>query len=204
MLMILCILNNNCKLHYHDAFFRWYSTSAYYAALSLSDVFMTFLCSGIYLAITFFMTNQPFDRIVPFFIIGFLTSFTAQGFGLFASSIFNLQGTLTFAAIFLPLYGIFSGIFVLIKDTHSMLHWIFSISFIKHALDGSTTAILGWNRGKMHCSEDYCHYQLPRKFLNTIDMEENFLKSVGALIFFFLIFRLIAFFIMRNRLKNSF
>lgn len=183
--------------------FRWYSTSAYYAALSLSDIPMTFLCSGIYLAISYYITNQPFERIVPFFIVGILTSLTAQGFGLFASSIFNLQGTLTFGAIFLPLYAIFSGIFVLIKDTPSMFHWIFSISFIKHSLDASTTAVLGWNRGKMHCNEDYCHYKIPKKFLNTLDMDEHFQKSIGALIFFFLIFRIIAFFIMRNRLKNS-
>lgn len=164
---------------------------------------MTILCTGIYLGITYIMTNQPLDRAIPFFFIGLLTSFTAQGFGLFASSIFDLQGTLTFAAIFLPLYGIFSGVFILVKDTHWMFHWIFSISFVKHSLDGGTTAVLGWNRTKLHCSELYCHYNLPKKFLNTIDLDENYLKSVEALIFFLLFFRIIAFFIMRYRLKNS-
>lgn len=193
------VINEDDKL----IFFSWYSTSAYYAALSFSDVFMTILCCWIYLGITYLMTNQPFDRAVPFFMIGLLTSFTAQGFGLFASSIFNLQGTLTFAAIFLPLYAIFSGIFILIKDTHYMFHWIFAISFIKHAFDGGTTAILGWNRPKMHCSEDYCHYRTPKNFLNAINFEENFLKSVEILFIFFLLFRIVAFCIMRYRLKNS-
>lgn len=152
------------------------------------------------------MTNQPLDldRAVPFFFINLLTSFTAQGFGLFASSIFDLQGTLTFAAIFLPLYGIFSGIFILIKDTHWLFHWIFSISFVKHSLDGGATAILGWNRPKMHCSENYCHYNIPRKFLQEIDLQDkNFSNSAQALIFFLLFFRVIAYFIMRYRLKNS-
>lgn len=151
------------------------------------------------------MTNQPlaFDRAIPFFMIGLLTSFTAQGFGLFASSIFNLTGTLAFAAIFLPLYAIFSGIFILIKDTPSFFHWIFSISFIKHALDGGTTVILGWDRKKLHCGEEYCHFRTPKKFLETIEMKENFTMSVEALFFFFLVFRLVAFFIMRFRLKNS-
>jgi hypothetical protein len=149
------------------------------------------------------MTNQPLDRAIPFFFICILTSFTSQGFGLLASSIFDLYGTLTFAAIFLPLFAIFTGVFVLIKDAPSAFHWIFSITFVKHSLDGGATAILGWNREKLKCNEDYCHYSLPKKFLNTIDLQEDFVKSVEALIAFFLIFRLAAFFIMRYRLKNS-
>lgn len=166
---------------------------------------MTLLCSGIYLFITYLMTNQPIDRIVPFVFIGFLTSFTAQGFGLFASSLFDLKGTLTFGAVFLPLLGIFSGTFIQMKKTHWMFHWIFSITFMKHALDAGTTAIFGWNREKMNCdeSENYCHYARPKKFVDSIELHEDFSDSVQNLFYFLFLFRLVAFGIMRYRLKNS-
>ncbi|KAG5672562.1 hypothetical protein PVAND_002680 [Polypedilum vanderplanki] len=187
-----------------EVFNRHYSSSAYYLALSLTDIPMTIICTLIYLLITYFMTDQPHDveRATAFFSIGLLTSFVAQGFGHFASSMFELQGTLTFAAIFLPLYGIFSGIFILMKDAHWLFHWIFQISFIKYSLDAGATVILGWNREKLHCSEDYCHYQIPKKFLNTIDLNQNLWLSVQALIIFLIVFRLTAFIIMRYRLKN--
>ncbi|XP_070503960.1 ATP-binding cassette subfamily G member 4-like isoform X2 [Chironomus tepperi] len=186
-----------------EIFNRWYTSSVYYVALSLTDVPMTIISSSIYLAITYFMTNQPLDRAVAFFTVGLLTSFVSQGFGHFASSLFDLQGTLTFAAVFLPLYGIFSGIFILVKDTHWLFHWIFQISFIKHSLDAAATAVLGWNRPKMECSEHYCHYQLPKKFLSTIDLNENIMISIRALVMFLIVFRVTAFLIMSYRLKRS-
>lgn len=118
-------------------------------------------------------------------------------------SSYIFQGTLTFSAVFLPLYGIFSGIFILVKDTHWLFHWIFQISFIKHSLDAGATAVLGWNRDKMECNENYCHYQLPKKFLNTIDLNENIMMSIRALVTFLVVFRVTAFLIMNYRLKSS-
>jgi ATP-binding cassette subfamily G (WHITE) protein 1 len=74
-----------------EIFNRWYTSSVYYVALSLTDIPMTIISTSIYLAITYFMTNQPLDRAVAFFAVGILTSFVSQGFGHFASSLFDLQ-----------------------------------------------------------------------------------------------------------------
>lgn len=186
-----------------EIFNRWYTSSVYYIALSLTDIPMTIICTSIYVGITYFLTSQPLDRAVAFFAISFLNSFVAQGFGHFASSLFDLQGTLTFSAVFLPLYGIFSGMFILIKDTHWLFHWVFKISFIKHSLDAGANAVLGWNRQKMDCSEDYCHFQLPKKFLKTIDLNENIMLPIRALVIFLIVFRLTAFLIMSYRLRRS-
>ncbi|KAL7021144.1 hypothetical protein ACKWTF_011772 [Chironomus riparius] len=74
-----------------EVFNRWYTSSVYYVALSLTDIPMTIISTSIYLTITYFMTNQPLDRAVAFFAVGLLTSFVSQGFGHFASSLFDLQ-----------------------------------------------------------------------------------------------------------------
>lgn len=140
------------KREYHN---RWYSPSAYYLALTITDIPFTIISTLIYIMLSYIMTNQPLEelRIFAFLMIGLLTSFTAQGFGLFSGSLFSLkvwwtrlimriianevfhfQGTLTFAAVFLPLYAIFGGILILVKDTAGFWHYIFDASFVKHGV----------------------------------------------------------------------
>lgn len=41
---------------------------------------------------------------------------------------------MTFAAVFLPVYAIFGGILILVKDTSVFWHYIFEASFVKHGL----------------------------------------------------------------------
>lgn len=116
--------------------------------------------------------------------------------------LFNWQGTLTFASVFLPLYAIFSGIFIQMKDTAVGFHWIFEMSFVKHAMDGASVAILGSNRTKFDCDADYCHYRWPHRFLQSLGMQEDLTKSLQALLIFLFIFRIAAFCIMYIRLKH--
>lgn len=76
-----------------ECFNRWYSPCAYYMALSITDVPITIVLNLIFISISYVMTNQPIetDRILMFLTISMLTSFTVQGLGLIAGSIFNLQ-----------------------------------------------------------------------------------------------------------------
>jgi hypothetical protein len=88
------------------------------------------------------------------------------------------------------------------KDTAVGFHWIFEISFVKHALDGASVAILGANRTKFDCDADYCHYRSPHKFLESIGLVEDLAKAVQALTCFMILFRVLAFCIMNYRLKH--
>lgn len=44
-----------------EHFNRWYSVRAYFAALSLADIPTQFICTLIYVLITYFLTNQPLE-----------------------------------------------------------------------------------------------------------------------------------------------
>lgn len=88
------------------------------------------------------------------------------------------------------------------KDAAFGFHWIFEISFVKHAVDGASIAILGWNRSKFECTSDYCHYSWPYKFLDTIGMQEDLIKAVKMLLLFLVLFRVSAFCIINYRLKH--
>lgn len=88
------------------------------------------------------------------------------------------------------------------SDSSPMLHWLFQISFLKYATDGAVQAIFGYDRSKMECDKMYCHFLLPKKFMQEIDMHNgNYLQAIIFLGSMFLVFRVAAFYIMRFRLK---
>lgn len=187
-----------------EHFNRWYSAGAYYLALSIVDIPAMILNNIVFVSITYFMTNQPMEllRYSLFFLISVLVSFTSQGLGLLSGSMANIQYTLIIAAGGIFIFTMFSGFFVLLKDTSYGWHWLFYCSFLKHALDGGFLAIFGFNRSKLECESLYCHYRWPHKFLETLGVEANFTDAVVVIIFSLFLFRVLAFFIIKCRLRH--
>ena len=115
------------------------------------------------------------------------------------------QGALLFAAAFLPVIIIFGGIVITRKDANSFFHWAFDLCFIKHAGDASISSIMGYNRSKLICEETlmYCHFQEPKKFLDTIGIGDEITNEAMIMLVFYLIaFRCVAFFMINFRLKH--
>jgi ABC-type multidrug transport system permease subunit len=188
-----------------EHFNRWYSTGAYVLALNMVDIPAMILNNIVFVSITYFMTNQPMEimRFSMFFLISVLVGFTSQGLGLLSSSMANIQYTLIIAAGGIFIFTMFSGFFVLMKDTSYGWHWLFYSSFLKHGLDGGFHAILGFNRTKLECEADYCHYRWPKKFLETLGIESaNFAEAVGVIVFSLLLFRVLLYFVIKYRLKH--
>lgn len=80
-----------------EHFNRWYSTSAYYIALTLTDIPLTTLCSCIFVTTLYIMTDQPAEefRFTSFLAVQILLSFVAQGFGMMVGSLFRLMVNLS-------------------------------------------------------------------------------------------------------------
>lgn len=187
-----------------EHFNRWYSAGSYYLALSIVDIPAMLLNNIVFVSITYFMTRQPMElfRYSQFFLISVLVSFTSQGLGILSGSIANIQYTLIIAAGAIFIFTMFSGFFVLLKDTSYGWHWLFYCSFLKHALDAGFLAIFGFDRSKLECEAIYCHYRWPHKFLETLGVEANFNNAVAVIIFSLFLFRIIAFFVVKCRLRH--
>ncbi|KAL7034286.1 hypothetical protein ACKWTF_007922 [Chironomus riparius] len=214
-----------------EHFNRWYSFSAYFTSLTLADLPMQILCTVIYIVITYFLTNQPLElfRFTAFFTINLLCTFVAQGYGLIVSSLFNVKWGTILGNFFICPFLIFSGFFVQMKHIHQALHWLFHISFLKYALEGSVYSIIGFNRTKIECDEfdkeiSYCRYSYPNQLLRDIGIQDcaknntsnencdavmldnqkhDFVKVIIVLAVFIIFFRAVAFCIMKYRLKNN-
>lgn len=88
----------------------------------------------------------------------------------------------------------FSGFFVRMSDAHIYLRWFFHLSFIKYGFEGLMLSIFGYDRGKMPCSADYCHFVYPEKFLEEMDMTNaSYMVCVFVLLGITIGIRLIAF-----------
>jgi ATP-binding cassette, subfamily G (WHITE), member 1 len=214
-----------------EHFNRWYSFTAYYTSLILADIPFQILCTSLYILITYFLTDQPLEwsRFAGFFIINLLCTFVAQGLGMVVSSLFSVKYGCIFGNFFICPFLVFSGFFVQMNHAHSALHWLFKISFLKYALEGCVYSLLGFNRERIECDEsdeklNYCRYSYPNQLLRDIGVQEcakdnnnstltcdemmyenqkhDFSKTIIVLILFIVVFRLIAFCIMRYRLKH--
>lgn len=186
-----------------EIFNRWYSTEAYFLALTITDVPIVIVTNFIYVSITYVMTNQPMEgfRFVAFYCIVLLLSFSAQGLGLLAGSMLNVKLTLILGSFFLCPFVLFSNFFLHMKDARPVFQWLFQGSFIKYALDGLMTAIFGYNRDKMKCSVNYCHYRWPHKFLESLEVNETLYTVIIKLLAFVIVFRILSFVIMKHRLR---
>jgi ATP-binding cassette, subfamily G (WHITE), member 1 len=131
-----------------------------------------------------------------------MLGFAAQSLGLIASSMLNVKFTLILGSFFMCPFVLFSNFFIHMKDSEEIFHVFFNLSFIKYAFDGSMQAIFGFEREKMNCSKEYCHFQNPQKFLEFLDVRENFYAILAKLFVFTLVFRFIALAVMNIRLKR--
>lgn len=149
------------------------------------------------------MTNQPLElfRICAYYIVILLTSLTAQGLGLMSGSLMNVKFTLILGSFFICPFVLFSNFFVHMKDTNEAWHWIFQLSFIKHALEGSLLAVFGFDRSKMSCDATYCPYRWPSKFLESLEVTDSLQNVIIKLALFAFVFRFVAFVIVWCRLK---
>lgn len=194
----------NLPITKRERFNGWYSTTAYYWALTIADFPLIISTSLIYITITYFMTNQPLElyRFCAYYSVIILLSVTSQGLGLIAGSLMNVKFTLILGSFFICPFVLFSNFFVQVKDTAPIWHWLFEISYIKHALEGSVQAIFGFNRDKMNCDNEYCLYRWPNKFMDSVGITDSYSNVILKLVSFAFIFRIIAFVIMWYRLKH--
>lgn len=76
-----------------EHFNRWYSTSAYYIAMTLTDIPLTIACTCIFVTTLYVLSGMPADefRFFAFLTVQILLSFIAQGLGMMLGSIFTLM-----------------------------------------------------------------------------------------------------------------
>lgn len=163
------------------------------------------VCVWLYIGISYFLTDQPQDfRLFLFVLFCTASSLCAQSMGYFIGAttpikvgliqmlLFSATNYFFFfqAAVFIaPVIACFLSVFgfcIRYIDTPSVFKPIFQLSYYRAAFQSVVYSVYGLNRPKLYCpeTEEYCHYQDPKKFLTEMDMVDVDLVSNISLIVF--------------------
>ncbi|XP_069675336.1 ATP-binding cassette sub-family G member 4-like [Periplaneta americana] len=184
----------------------WYSLKSFYFAKTMADLPFQIVFSVIYVMIVYFMTSQPPEmmRFMMLLTMCILTSLVAQSLGLLIGAAMSVENGVFFGPVASVPILLFSGFFVNFNTIPGYLQWVPYISYIRYGFEGAMISIYGYGREKLSCSEAYCHFRNPTKFLEEMDMATaEYWIDAAALAGFFLLLRCVAYFVLRLKLRSK-
>jgi hypothetical protein len=151
--------------------------------------FLILIFPKVYLIPAFFMSNQPLciERFSMLLAIIITMSMVGQGIGLFFGATFDIPVASYFAPISCIPFLLVSGFMLKFNAIPSYLSWITYLSFLHYGFEGSMLTIYDRERPPLSCSQSYCHFRYPVKFLEQFDLTQSsyFLAIVGMRILFY-------------------
>jgi hypothetical protein len=98
---------------------------------------------------------------------------------------------------------LFSGFFLNLRDVPSWLKWLTHISYFRYAFEGSMQCVYGYNRSNMECSQPYCYFKSPLKFLEEFEMADAvYAYDIGALVIWVVVLQLLVLIVLKARIRS--
>ncbi|XP_012063523.1 PREDICTED: ATP-binding cassette sub-family G member 4-like [Atta cephalotes] len=188
-----------------EHFNRWYKLRSYYLAGKVADFLIQLTSTFIYTIIVYYMSGQLPEsrRFGLYMLMCFVISLVGQTIGFIIGCSLKIQNSVIFGPFAIMPFVVLSGFFVHTKDVNPYFVWLFDISFFKYAFEGILMVVYGYDRTKLKCSADYCHFITPKKFLMELGIEHiNYWFNMTILILLCIVLDIIACIILNMRIKK--
>ncbi|OQV13361.1 ATP-binding cassette sub-family G member 4 [Hypsibius exemplaris] len=203
----------------------WYSLKAYYFAKTMADLPFQIIFPLIYGSIVYWMTSQPpeFHRFALFLAYSVMTALVAQSLGLVVGAGLDLQSAVFLGPVTAIPILLFSGFFVSLKIIPQYLQWLSYLSYVRYSFEGTMLAVYGFNRTAI-CTDpavdpsvdlvdqmmadipmgERCFFHEANEFLEQMGIDSAGLWWVDLLVlcFFFVVLRLIAYLVLRWKVRS--
>ena len=109
------------------------------------------------------------------------------------------MGPVSTAPIFL-----FSGFFITFSTIPAYLRWMCYVVYVRYGFEGTLLSVYGLDRQPLHCSQPYCPFKSPARFLSTFDMSESvFWVDLLVLVVYYIVVRVLAYFILKWKVRRA-
>lgn len=183
----------------------WYSLKSFYFAKTVADLPFQVLFTSVYVIVVYYLTSQPMElkRAGMFVLICILTSLVAQSLGLLIGAGMSVETGVFLGPVSTIPIILFSGFFVNFDVIPKYLQWLTYVSYVRYGFEGAMVTVYGMDRAKLVCSEIYCHYRSPQKFLEEMSMDKaEYWIDATALFGFFIGLRVVAYLVLRWKLHS--
>lgn len=188
-----------------ERFNNWYQLRTYYAATVICSLPVQMLSVLAYGSPSYFLSRQPMDtnRFLMFLAVTILTTMVAESFGLLIGTLLDpINGTFT-AAIILSAMLAMSGFLALYNHMPTILYYVSYLSYLKYSVHGLVHTMYSFNREKLSCSKNYCHYRVPETLMADLSMSDGkYWLDIVLLFVNYVIYKFVAYFIMKRKLSS--
>ncbi|CAH2108446.1 unnamed protein product [Euphydryas editha] len=154
-----------------EYFNRWYSLGPHIISILAVELPFQVISCVSYVVLSYWLTDNPLEptRATLFLATIVATSLCAQAWGYFIGSTTPTKIAVFVGPVLACLFSIF-GFCLALRDTPYAFRWLHHISYFRAGFHVAVHSVYGFNRTKMHCAKEYCHYITPSKFLVEMDM----------------------------------
>lgn len=155
-----------------EYFNQWYNLGPYILSILAVELPFQVLSCVSYVVLSYWLTENPLEptRATLFLATTVATSLCAQAWGYFIGSTTPTRIAVFVGPVLACLFSIF-GFCLSLVDTPYSFRWLHHISYFRAGFHVAVHSVYGFNRTRMHCSKEYCHYITPKTFLKEMDME---------------------------------